>query len=373
MATALIYARVSTTMQDEKESLTFQKKKCEDFCRVKGFEIYKTLEDVESGANDERDGFIELQKEIDNKTFDVLIVYESSRISRKTITMLNFVLRLESKSIKFISISQPELDTTTPTGMLFFQIQASLGEYERKQISSRVKSSKLQRAKDGLWQGGTIPIGYKRKGKSIEIDEEQANIVRSMFFHFLSTGSLRETSKIFNRKISSLRWILTNPFYLGKLGYGKKEKNINTGEITINKNFNVYEGKHEAIISQDIFNKVEKLLHTPIKYRYTENKLLFTGLIHCHCGEGKLYKKSQIDKNTIRTYYSCDKCKKSISYKRLETAIIEQLLSMKELEELNEVKIDENLLRKLTSLEANFEKLGENRKKMIDAYSKDII
>lgn len=64
---ALIYARVSTVMQEEGDSLVYQKKKCEDFCSVKGYEIYKILEDVESGANDDRSGFIELQNEIARK------------------------------------------------------------------------------------------------------------------------------------------------------------------------------------------------------------------------------------------------------------------------------------------------------------------
>ena len=56
--------------------------------------------------------------------------------------MINFVNILQKQDIKFISIFQSELDTTTPTGTLFFNIQASLGDYEKKQISSRVKLSK---------------------------------------------------------------------------------------------------------------------------------------------------------------------------------------------------------------------------------------
>jgi len=112
-------------MQEDRQSLHFQKEKCKDFCQLKGFDVCSIIEDVQSGADDDREGFIKLQKEIDKKSFDILVVYESSRISRKTITMLNFILELEKAGIKFISISQPELDTTTPTGMLFFQIQSS--------------------------------------------------------------------------------------------------------------------------------------------------------------------------------------------------------------------------------------------------------
>lgn len=370
---ALIYARVSTIMQDEKDSLIFQKKKCEDFCNMKGYEIYKILEDVESGANDDRDGFIQLQKEIEYRNFDILVVYESSRISRKTLTMLNFVLHLEENAIKFISISQPELDTTTPTGMLFFQIQASLGEYERKQISSRVKSSKFQRAKEGIWQGGTVPIGYKKQDKKIVIDEKKANQVKSMFYYFLSTLSLRETAKHYNKPIASIKWILQNPFYLGKLPYGKKNRNINTGVISVNKEYHLFEGRHEAIISQDLFNQVQKALKSSIRYNYTENKLLFTGMIRCLCG-GKLYKKSQMDKNTLRTYYSCNECKKSIAQKRLEKVILNELLNMKELEELNNVEIDNSeILKKILSFNKELGALESKRNKYADLYSREFI
>ena len=148
---AIIYARVSTEMQEEGRSLEFQIKKCEDFCQMSGYKLKEVIQDVESGGNDNREGFLKLQQEIKKKSFDVLVVYESSRISRITLTMLNFVLELQKSNIKFVSISQSEINTTTPTGMLFFQIFAVLADYERKQISMRVKSNKWARAKAGIW------------------------------------------------------------------------------------------------------------------------------------------------------------------------------------------------------------------------------
>lgn len=371
---ALIYARVSTVMQEEGDSLVYQKKKCEDFCSVKGYEIYKILEDVESGANDDRSGFIELQNEIARKNFDVLVVFESSRISRKTLTMLNFVLSLEENGIKFTSISQPELDTTTPTGMLFFQIQSSLGEYERKQISSRVKSSKWQRIKDGLWQGGSIPLGYKKENDNIVVDEKGANEVKSIFFHYLSSHSLKQTSRAFNKPIGSIKWILENPFYLGKLTYGKKEKNINTGIIKINSSYHVFEGKHPPIIDEETFDTVQKILITKKRVIHSENVLLFSGLIRCTCGE-KMYKNTSMNKGSIRIRYYCKNCYKTIAYKKAEDIIIKALLDMKELEEINDVVDSENkiLNDKMEIYKASMKQVNDERKKYINLYSKDYI
>lgn len=371
---ALIYIRVSTIMQEEKDSLLFQKKKCEDFCNAKGWEIYSILEDVESGANDDRAGFIQLQNEIQSKNFDILVVFESSRISRKTLTMLNFVLMLEEYGIKFVSISQPELDTTTPTGMLFFQIQSSLGEYERKQISSRVKSSKWQRIKEGLWQGGTIPIGYKKVEDKIIIDEKLANEVKSMFYHYLSTQSLKQTAKAFNKPIASLKWILQNPFYLGKLTYGKKEKNINTGVIKINNTVHVFQGQHPPLIDEETFDKVQKILALKKRVIQSENILLFSGILRCSCGE-KMYKNTSMCRGNIQIRYYCKKCYKTLAYKKAETNIIKALLSLKELSELDEIVDEENdlLKNKMETLKETLKAINLERKKFIDLYSKDYI
>ncbi|MGL6119732.1 MAG: recombinase family protein, partial [Fusobacteriaceae bacterium] len=373
---AIIYVRVSTTMQEDGDSLIYQKKKCEDFCALKGYEITQIIEDVESGANDDRVGFLELQKEIRNTQFDILVVYESSRLSRKTLTMLNFVMELEKNNIKFTSISQPELDTTTPTGMLFFQIQAGLSEYERKQVSSRVKSSKFQRAKDGKWQGGNLPYGYKKDnvtGAIIE-DEKAAHEVRAMFHHYLSTQSLSQTARAFNRSPGSMSWILKNEFYLGKLAYGKKEKNINTGVIKNNSTYNLFVGAHPQIVETNLFEAVQGMLIIKKRVIDVEGKLLFTGILRCMCGH-KMYKVTKLDKGVPRVNYACDSCNKSIAYKKAEEAIIEELLKLEQINELDdEPFIDDPILTK--RLEVNNEIISRSdseRKKIIELYKKEIL
>lgn len=372
---ALIYARVSTTMQEDGNSLLYQIKKCEDYCKLKGYEIYKVIEDVESGANDDRVGFLKLQEEIGNRKFDLLLVYESSRLSRKTLTMLNFVMELEKNNIKFTSISQPELDTTTPTGMLFFQIQAGLSEYERKQISGRVKSSKHQRAKDGKWQGGNLPLGYKKEGGKIVIDEKTSHEVKSIFHYYLSTHSLSQTAKMYNKPPSSIEWILRNEFYLGKLAFGKKEKNINTGITKINDTYHLFDGEHPQLIDTDLFEAVQRIIQTRKRVIRVEGKLLFTGILHCSCGS-KMYKATRKEKDKIRVLYQCEECKKVIAYKKAEDAILELLFNLEEMRELDNETEDEDfdlLKEKIKFHEDTISRNAFERKRFIQLFSKDII
>ena len=361
---AIIYARVSTEMQEEGRSLEFQIRKCEDFCKYNNYTVKEVIQDVESGGNDNREGFLRLQKEIKKKSFDVLVVYESSRISRITLTMLNFVLELQKSDIKFISISQSEINTTTPTGMLFFQIFAVLADYERKQISMRVKSNKWARAKAGIWQGGNVPIGYKKIGKEIVIDEETKEDVIGIFNTYLATKSLKETAKILGRNISSIKWILQNEFYIGNLMYGRKQNDINTGIVKVNKEIKIFKGNHPALIDEDIFREVQQQMLFKQRYTRIEDKYLFTGLIECTCG-GKLY--------TNAPNYRCEKCKKAITRNRAEKFIINKLLHLKELEFLNSKPNLEKYESDKKSCETQINKLYKEREKYISLYTKDLI
>lgn len=366
---AVAYCRVSTITQEEGRSLEFQIKKCQDYCEFSNYDLIEVIQDVESGGKDERQGFINLQEKVKEKEFDVLVVWESSRISRVTITMLNFVLELQKNNIHFISISQPELNTTTPTGMLFFTIQASLSEYERKQISVRVKSNKWARAKEGIWQGGKLPIGYMKDSKDkdkIIIDKENAEIVKSMFDYFISCRSLNDTAKLYNKHISSVRWILSNDFYIGKFRYGKKENNINTGKIILHEDYQYFKGKHPAIIDKETFKMASAILETRQRKVLTKVALLFTGLVRCTCGS-KLY----AHHNCNRQDYRCDGCGKSISAKKLEPVIINKLFEMSELDDLNNVNIDKELLeKKLNALKLNLKSCEKEKNRCKNMYIK---
>ena len=371
MQHCIIYARVSTTMQEDNESLKYQIIKTQEYAISKGYHIKKVISDVESGGKDDRPGFLELQKEIQKKSFDVLIVFEISRISRTSKTLINFVFDLNEKGIKFIPISQPELDTTSPTGMLFFHIQSGLAGYERKQISIRTKSNKLARAEDGIWQGGNLPFGYmKDQNNKIVPDIENSGISRNIFLDYIEFQSLKRVAEKYKRNISSIKFILTNKFYIGKLPYGKQENNLETNSFKRSKEFKyIFEGKHPAIIDIEIFEKVQELISR--KRIKKTNGLLFSGILKCHCG-GKMYK------SITRGYtdYKCNECAKSVSTLKIEPFIIRRILRMTELEKLNNQKeADEviTLQNKINQINKRINNIEEEKIKLIDFLTKNYI
>ncbi|MGB6128467.1 MAG: recombinase family protein [Psychrilyobacter sp.] len=377
------YVRVSTTMQEEKNSLKTQIKKIESYCDLHDYELYKIYEDVDSGTNDERIGFKTLLKDIKKKNFDIVLVYESSRISRKTHTMMNFVFNLIEKDIKFISISQPDLNTTTSTGRLFFTIQAGLAQYEREQISARVKSSAYEKASKGEWMGGQLPIGYvwdgDRKNKKIKIDKRQAELVKAYFDTFIENRSLKRTSKLFNRKLESLRWILTNPFYAGKYRFGVKKKNIVTGIRKKSEDYILSEGTHKGIITIETFNTVQKILKNSRAIDY-DNKngstALFGGLIKCICGHkmfgNKIDNKAQGGK--VYHYYMCDTCGKRINAGKIEEKVLTQITEVDKLKEVNQVdNYMETVERQIQIFENRKDILTKENNNLINMLKKELI
>ena len=367
----IIYTRVSTTMQEDNDSLKYQILKTQDYAISKGYNIKKVISDVDSGGKDDRIGFLELQNEIKKKSFDVLIVFETSRVSRNTRTLLNFVFELTKQDIKFVSISQPELDTTNPTGMLFFQVQSGLAEYERKQTSIRTKSNKLARAKDGNWQGGNLPFGYKKdKDNNIVVDEENAEILREMFLDYIEFQSLKKVAEKYQRNISSIKFMLTNKFYIGKLPYGKQTNNLDTNTYKRKKEFeHFFDGRHPSIIDSEIFETVQNLI---AKRRIKKtNGILFYGVLKCTC-LGKTYKTS------TRGYvdYKCNICKKSVNSSKVESKIIRKILKIAELKKLNNSSDIDNILKlqgKINIINKKVNKFQEEKSKLIDLLTKDLI
>ena len=373
----IIYCRVSTNMQEEKESLQYQIKKCEDYCKENGYTIKNTLKDVESGGNDDRHGFQELQDEIKHKTFDALVVYETSRISRVSRTMQNFVYDLQMNDIKFISISQPELNTTTPTGRLFFHLQASLAEYERMQISERVKSNMYQRAKEGRWLGGDAPIGYKVVDKKLIPDPLKVEEVRNLFNYYIQEQSLSKCAKKFKRKIESIKWILENPVYIGKKRYGQKTKNITTGIITINDEYGIFEGQHDGIIEEETFYLVQSIIASNSYKKGGTSKYLLSGLLECGCCGGKLHGLKQKKKSgKVYLYYHCKRkgCRKKYPLAEVEDKFLSKLYNASALASLNDVEvIHTNKEVKIKRLNRKLESLAREKSNLTSYLIKGVI
>ncbi|CCY63914.1 resolvase [Clostridium sp. CAG:967] len=289
MEKAVIYARVSSEEQAKHGfSIENQKKVCVEFAQKSGFAVDKIFVDEgKSAKNLDRPEIQELMTYCGKKKNNIkaLVIWRLDRISRNT-TDYHGVLRplFERKGIKLLSATEANVDTIE--GDLMRNIGMSFAEYERKVIGVRTLAGLRQKAEQGGYPH-QAPLGYKNVSredgsKTIIIDEKNAFYVKRAFEMYDSgMYSLRSlTAKLYEdglrsktgKKIpkTSIEHMLKNIFYTGVFKFKDK----------------IYENaNHKAIISKELFYRVQDRLVDPNKVRKHNIDFAYTGLIRCeHCG-----------------------------------------------------------------------------------------
>ena len=134
MKRVAIYGRVSTVGQ----STDIQLLECRQYAERCGYEVVATYTDTISGmiAKDDRVELTRLLNEAFLRKFDAVLVYSIDRLGRSLKHCLDILDTLKSHHTDFISIKQ-QIDTSSPTGQLIFNLFACLANYERTMILER--------------------------------------------------------------------------------------------------------------------------------------------------------------------------------------------------------------------------------------------
>jgi len=151
--TVAIYARVSTSHQ----TVASQLNELHEFIKRSGWTLYREfIDEGYTGANTKRPAFGELMAEARKRKFNILLVWKLDRLSRSLKDLINTLDELGHLNIDFISYTN-NLDTSTPTGKLIFQIIGAVSEFEKDLIKERVKAGLNNARKNGK-QLGRPPI-----------------------------------------------------------------------------------------------------------------------------------------------------------------------------------------------------------------------
>jgi DNA invertase Pin-like site-specific DNA recombinase len=132
------YARISTLNHQQDPEL--QLAEIRDFCHRRGWEI--TGEYVDRGISGSRERRPELDRMLAHcrkRRVDAVVVYRYDRAARSLRQLVNLLEEFRSLGIDFVSLHEG-VDTSTPNGRLVFGIFASIAEFERELIRSRVRS-----------------------------------------------------------------------------------------------------------------------------------------------------------------------------------------------------------------------------------------
>ena len=193
-----IYTRVSTGMQaEEGYSLAEQKLRLEAEAAARGMHVVDIFpEEGASGKNiDGRPQFQEMMRRIETGTENVgyVLVSDLSRFGRNMADTVNAIEDMQEYDTYLISVKE-QLDSSDPANKAMLQMFAVWAEMERTRILDRTMAGRRQKARQGGWNGGFAPYGYKLvKDKPtdtgrLEIDETEAPVIREIFRLYTDTS-----------------------------------------------------------------------------------------------------------------------------------------------------------------------------------------
>ena len=239
-------------------------------------------------------------KSIRRGELDLVMSSELSRISRSIKDFSEIWELMRSCECDFLSLRE-NFDSTTAAGEMLIFSMANLAQFERRQVSERVTAGMNARAKRGLYNGGSVPLGYELipdKPGYLNVDELSAKIVRKAFTMFLKIESIQPTARWLNdegyklkKAVSgggrhmrsgqftsdNLHRMLRNKIYVGLKDY---KENGETKEA---------KAVWKPIVDQITFDRVQKLLTANRSRRkpqsFKVHPYLVTGITHCgDCG-----------------------------------------------------------------------------------------
>lgn len=329
-----IYCRVSTIEQaEEGYSIEEQERVQVEYCKFNGYEVYKVYSDrgISGKSIEKRPAMKELLRDAEDKKFDMVIAWKINRIARKMLDLLKIVDLLDHNGIAFKSYSE-SFETETPMGKFSLQMMGAVGELERGTIAQNVKFGMIARAREGRWNGNVI-IGYdlvqreastnkKRKDTELVINEKEAEIVRLIFDMYSKGNGYKSIANYVNKfgyrtkrgntfSLTAIKDILSNPVYIGKIRYNVRQNWSEKRRNDINPNPVFVDGIHEAIIDEDIWEKVQNLLQNSKgkPSRIYDGQYPLTGILKCPvCGAGMAIMRStwkRKDGTKIKNEYYC--------------------------------------------------------------------
>ena len=186
----ILYPRVSTEMQVEGYSLDGQKTSLKKFAEREEMQIVGIYEDAgKSGKSIEgRPAFKRMLSDIqEGLDVDYVLVYKLSRFGRNAADILNSLEFIQSYGVNLICIEEG-IDSSQTSGKLLISVLSAVAEIERENILEQTMNGRREKARQGKWNGGPAPYGYILKDDTLLIDEQEAEIVRTIFDKFVNTN-----------------------------------------------------------------------------------------------------------------------------------------------------------------------------------------
>ena len=283
------------------------------FAQEHNMQVGHIYEEVVSGETiAERNEMKKLIKDVENRMWKGILVMEVQRLARGETEDQGIVARVFKYSSTEIVTPGKSYNPNNEFDEEYFEFGLFMSRREYKTINGRLKRGRETSVNEGKFVGNIAPLGYERiklknsKGYSLKLNLEEADIVRKIFNLFayenISINKIAnkldmmglKPRKTLNWSSSTIKDVLNNPVYIGKIRWNARKQEIATKDgkrfksRPRNQNPLIVDGLHDSIIDEKTWNIVQnkrKLNLPPVPHNKAVKNPL-AGIIYCaKCGK----------------------------------------------------------------------------------------
>ena len=299
-----IYARVSTEHEAQLSALENQVQYYDDILKKNpDWILYDRYidEGITGTSTKKRKNFMRMMEDAKAGKFDLIITREVSRFARNTVDTIQETRKLKKIGVEVYFTEDNIWTFNDEDGELKLTIMATLAQNESKKTSQRVKAGQMISFQNGVFYGSGNILGYNKVGQNLEVNKEQAEIVRYIYSEYLNgKGTVKIADDLTKKSVpTSTGTIVYRKSYIPD--YLEQKAKINYGEVEKV----VVAGRHEPIISKEDFKKVQQIMDShsrPIKLGRKQAlgvpKNIWSKKLVCECGSNfnrKIYHKNKND------------------------------------------------------------------------------
>jgi site-specific DNA recombinase len=310
-----LYVRKSTDVEDKQVlSIEAQIAELKEFAMREGLLLADIFVEKQSAKKPGRPIFNQMLERLEKGEAQGIVSWHPDRLARNSVDGGKIIYLLDCNRIETLKFPTFWFEST-PQGKFMLNIAFGQSKYYVDSLSENTKRGLRQKVRRGEFPGRAI-LGYINdvKLKRVVVDKKRKDIVREAFELYAQGDSrLEDISSFFQERGITSRYgkplkrdtiarILSSSFYVGLFKYNKE----------------IYEGKHEPIVSKNIFDKVQMVLKQRGKPQKTKNEpQALCGLLSCAtCGmsiTGERKIKRQLNGNVhTYLYYRCTKKSKAV-------------------------------------------------------------
>lgn len=306
--TAVGYVRMSTDKQET--SPEQQKQEIQAYAAKHGYSIQRWYADlgISGDKTEKRLQFQQMITDAEDGRFKAILCWDQDRFGRfDSLESGYWIHPLRKRGVQLVTCTDGPVDWNTFAGRMLYGMKQEGKHQYLVDLSNNVTRRMWQLAQQGKWVCGALPVGYRLDddGKIQLGPAEDVQMVRMLFELYVAGSTTRQLTRLLAEKgyrsskgkpwsVPGVTALLKKPLYAGHYTYGrhqfsKYQPRTSPGKRRAQNEWVTLPNNHPAIVSQELFDKVQRLLKERKRHTSpngTSSEFVLTGLVRCgHCGQ----------------------------------------------------------------------------------------